>query len=189
MYIDRKLAGPAGRADAVAPSTARAPDKRRTFILDFQNEVEEIKEAIVKRIARKNFLRVNEKDFDALPERFAFPASIIASVAIMPLAVSDTTARLCAYGSPASGRLGKHLTITVQDVWVKGLPNDTTIIIRWSATDQIPDGKPYNNRGVHIVKMRWGKIVDIDAHEDSQAVMNNLARQAALGVAEATAHR
>ena len=35
--------------------------------------------------------------------------------------------------------------------------------------------------------MRWGKVVDIDAHEDSQAVAENLARQAALGVAEATA--
>jgi ketosteroid isomerase-like protein len=83
--------------------------------------------------------------------------------------------------------LGKHLKLTVEDVWVKGLPHDTTVIIRWSATDTVPDGSLYRNRGVHIVKMRWGKVVDIDAHEDSQAVAENLATQAAMGVAEADA--
>ena len=35
--------------------------------------------------------------------------------------------------------------------------------------------------------MRWGKVVDIDAHEDSQAMAEGLEKQAALGVAEAKA--
>ena len=72
-------------------------------------------------------------------------------------------------------------------MWVNGLPPDTTVIVWWSATDTLPDGSPYRNRGVHVIKMRWGKVVDIDAHEDSQAVAEGLAKQAALGVAEATA--
>lgn len=74
-----------------------------------------------------------------------------------------------------------------QDVWVKGLPHDTTAIIRWSATDTSPVGSPYRNHGVHIIKMRWGKVVDIDAHADSQAVAESLAKQATMGVAEAIA--
>ncbi len=37
--------------------------------------------------------------------------------------------------------------------------------------------------------MKWGKVVDIDAHEDSQAVAENLAKQAGLGVTEATARQ
>jgi ketosteroid isomerase-like protein len=86
------------------------------------------------------------------------------------------------------GRLGKHLTLTVEDVWVKGLPHDTTVIIRWSATDVIADhGPAYRNRGIHVVKMRWGKIIEIDAHEDSQAVSENMLRQAAFGITEAMA--
>jgi hypothetical protein len=48
------------------------------------------------------------------------------------------------------GRLGRNLSITVNDVWVKGLPNNTVIIIRWSAADKFPDGSPYYNHGVHI---------------------------------------
>lgn len=142
--------------------------------------------SIVKRIARKNFLRVNQKDFDALlndctPDihhRFG-GSHALGGERHDREALRQWFGRL--------GRLGKHLTITVDDVWVKGLPNDTTIFIRWSATDVLPDGAPYRNRGVHIVRMKWGKIVDIDAHEDSQAVAEGLAKQAALGVAEATA--
>ena len=142
--------------------------------------------AIVKRIARKNFLRVNNKDFAALlgdcaPDiRHRFGGShALGGVRHDKEALARWFDRL--------GRLGSNLTLMVEDVWVKGLPNDTTIIIRWLATDELPDGSPYRNRGVHIVKMRWGKVIDIDAHEDSQAVAASLSRQAAMGIAEASA--
>ena len=72
---------------------------------------------------------------------------------------------------------------------MKGLPHRTTIIIRWSATDTLPDNTRYRNLGVHIVEMRWGRVVDIDAHEDPQAVAEGLATQAALGVEEAAVPR
>jgi hypothetical protein len=35
--------------------------------------------------------------------------------------------------------------------------------------------------------MRWGKIVEIEANEDSEAVANMLKKRAAAGVAEAIA--
>ncbi|SFE92802.1 hypothetical protein [Blastococcus tunisiensis] len=40
-------------------------------------------------------------------------------------------------------------------------------------------------RGVHIVRMRWGSIIQIDANEDSQAVTELLRELAAHGVDEA----
>lgn len=61
------------------------------------------------------------------------------------------------------------------------------IIMRWSATDELPDGSPYRNRGVHIIKMKWGKVTAIDAHEDSQAVAESLHKQSAMGITEAAA--
>jgi ketosteroid isomerase-like protein len=142
--------------------------------------------AIVKRIARKNFERVNAKDFDALlkdctPDirhRFGGDHALGGER-------HDRESLRLWFGR--LGRLGAHLKLTVEDVWVKGLPHDTTIILRWSATDMLPDGSPYKDRGVHIVRMRWGKVVEIDAHEDSRAVAANLTKQASLGVAEAQA--
>ena len=46
---------------------------------------------------------------------------------------------------------------------------------------------PYNNHGVHIIRMRWGKVFDIDANEDSQLVAASLQIWAARGVNEALA--
>ena len=142
--------------------------------------------AIVKRIARKNFERVNQKDFGALLKdcvpnvhhRF-YGSHALSGERHDREAVRQWFERL--------GRLAPGLTLTVHDVWVKGLPHDTTIIMRWSAEDTRIDGSPYRNYGVHILKMRWFRIVDIDAYEDTQAVAENLRFQAAHGVEEAAA--
>jgi len=140
---------------------------------------------IVKQIAKKNFERVNRQDFDALVKdcvpdvhhRF-YGAHALSGERHDREAVRLWFERL--------GRLAPGLTLTVHDVWVRGLPHDTTIILRWSAKDTRVDGSPYRNFGVHILKMRWFKIIDIDAYEDSQAVAENLKLQAAYGVREAT---
>lgn len=64
---------------------------------------------------------------------------------------------------------------------------DTVIIMRWEATATNSDGSPYQNHGVHIIRMRWGKVVDIDANEDSQAVAESLLIQSRNGIPEAIA--
>lgn len=140
---------------------------------------------IVKRIAHKNFTRMNQKDFAAILDGCA-PDVHHRFGGHHAMGGERHSREAFGRWLQRLGRVAKNLVLTVEDVWVKGLPHDTTVIIRWSATDDIPDdGVPYRNRGVHIVKMRWGKIVDIDAHEDSQAVADGLVRMAALGIAEA----
>jgi ketosteroid isomerase-like protein len=140
--------------------------------------------AMVKRIARKNFERVNQHDFDALLSdcvpniRHQFAGHhALGGVRNDRQALRRWFERL--------KTVMPDLRLSVKDVWVKGWPHNTTIIIRWEARATLLDGSPYRNRGVHLVSMRWGKVVDIDAHEDSQAVVNCLAAQARNGVAEA----
>jgi ketosteroid isomerase-like protein len=142
--------------------------------------------AIVRRIARKNFLRVNNKDYAALLADCA-PDIHHRFGGDHALGGERHDRAALARWFERLGRLAPHLTLAVDDIWVKGLPNHTTIIVRWSATDRLPDGSPYRNRGVHIITMRWGKVTAIDAHEDSQAVAASMARQAGLGIAEAAA--
>jgi len=141
---------------------------------------------IVKAIARKNFEKVNTKRYDSI------------------LASCDSKNRHRFGGSHALGgtrsdrealkrwfeRLGRvmpTLQLSVTDVWVKGWPNDTVAIVRWTGAATLADGSPYRNHGVHLIRMRWGKVVEIDANEDSQAVARGLAAQAASGIAEAEA--
>jgi ketosteroid isomerase-like protein len=141
---------------------------------------------IVKRIAKKNFERVNQRDLDSLLKdcvpnvhhRFG-GRHALGGERHDREALSRWLGRLA--------RLGPGMKLTVRDVWVKGLPHNTTVIVRWTNTDSLPDGSRYENHGVHIIKVRWGKIVDIDANEDSQAVAEALKMRAALGVEEAAA--
>jgi ketosteroid isomerase-like protein len=142
--------------------------------------------AIVKRIATRNFTRVNEHDYDALlkdcvPEVYhRFGGS-------HALGGDRHDREALRRWFDRLGRLSPTLALTVRDVWVKGTPRTTTVIIRWSATQDMPDGSPYNNHGVHIVQMKWGKILSIDANEDSQVVADGLQIFAAHGVTEALA--
>jgi ketosteroid isomerase-like protein len=142
--------------------------------------------AIVKRIALQNFLRVNQKDYvpvlkDCSPDvhhRFGGHHALGGERHDRD-ALGRWFERL--------GRLAPTLQLTVHDVWVKGWPWNTTVIMRWSAVQDLPDGSPYDNHGVHIIRMRWGKVFDIDANEDSQLVAASLQIWAANGVKEALA--
>ena len=87
------------------------------------------------------------------------------------------------------GRLAPTLKLTIRDVWVTGWPWNTTVTLRWTGVQDMPDGSPYNNHGVHIVRMRWGKVFELDANEDSQLVAEGLQIWAAHGVKEALAEQ
>ena len=141
---------------------------------------------IVKRIAKKNFERVNQRDFKALLND-CVPHVHHRFGGTHALGGERHDREALGRWLDRLARLATNLHLTVDDVWVKGLPNNTTIIVRWTATDDLPDGSAYHNHGVHIIKMRWGKITAIDANEDSQAVAESLKMRSAYGSEEASA--
>lgn len=142
--------------------------------------------SIVKRIAKKTFLRVNQKEYDAILKDCS-PTIHHRFSGDHALGGERNDREALRRWFDRLGRLTPGLTITVNDVWVSGWPNGTTAIIRWVATDTLLDHTPYENRGVHVVRMQWGKVVDIDVHEDSQTVANAFRIQAANGLEEALA--
>lgn len=142
--------------------------------------------AVVKRVAKKNFMRVNDQDYEALLKDCA-PTIHHRFGGNHALGGERHDREALRRWFERLGRLSPGLTLTVRDVWVKGLPHNTTVIIRWTAAQTLPDGSPYENHGVHIVHMRWGRVVGIDANEDSQAVAEAMKVFAAYGVEEALA--
>jgi ketosteroid isomerase-like protein len=85
------------------------------------------------------------------------------------------------------GTVLPNLRFDVKNVWVKGPPWRTTVIVQWVATATLANGDPYVNRGAHIITMQWGKVYSFYAYEDSQAVATGLAKQAQAGIKEAAA--
>src|ERR1700729_94806 len=134
---------------------------------------------IVKRVATKNFERVNAKDYAAdIHHRFGGHHA---------LGGERHDREALGHWFERLGRLCPTLKLTVRDVWVKGWPHNTTVVIRWVGTQTLPDDAPYVNHGVHVSRMRWGKVFDIDANEDSQLVAETLKPLGTKGIEEALA--
>lgn len=142
--------------------------------------------AIVKSLAKKNFAAVNRKGYAAVLKGCA-PDIHHRFSGNHALGGERHDREALRLWFERLGRLSPRLMLDVHDVWVKGFPHNTTVIMRWTATDTRIDGSLYRNHGVHIIKMSWGAVWAIDANEDSQVVAENLALLAAHGVAEATA--
>ena len=87
------------------------------------------------------------------------------------------------------GRVLPNLQFDIRNIWVKGMPWNTTVIVQWVATTKLKNGDPYVNPGIHIINLRWGKVHSLDVSEDSQAVTEGLAKQAQAGIGEAIAEK
>jgi ketosteroid isomerase-like protein len=75
----------------------------------------------------------------------------------------------------------------VNNIWVKGWPWNTTVIVQWDGTATLLDGGPYRQHAVHLITLRWGKIHALDVFEDSQEIARALEVQATAGLVEAVA--
>ena len=114
--------------------------------------------AIVKRIALQNFLRVNQKDYAPILKG-CFPDVHHRFGGHHALGGERHDRDALGRWFERLGRLAPTLQLTVHNVWVKGWPWNTTVIMRWSAVQDLPDGSPYNNHGVHVIRMHWGQGV------------------------------
>lgn len=84
-------------------------------------------------------------------------------------------------------RLFPKLAFEPRKILVSGPPWNMTVGVLWTDRGEAADGTAYENHGVHELRIRWGKLVALRAHLDTQhlaAVLNRMARN---GIAEAEA--
>jgi ketosteroid isomerase-like protein len=84
-------------------------------------------------------------------------------------------------------RLFPDIDFTLKHVAVSGWPWDTTAMIEWHDSATTATGDPYDNNGVHIVRLRWGKLVGLHAYLDTELVAAACHIMVSKGVAEAGA--
>src|SRR6266498_3886304 len=84
-------------------------------------------------------------------------------------------------------RLFPNLRFERHSIAVSGGPWDTTVVVEWTDRATPADGTDYVNSGVHVIRMRWGKVVSIHAYLDTQVLIDTLDRMAVNGIEEAKA--
>lgn len=84
-------------------------------------------------------------------------------------------------------RLFPSLGFTVKHIAASGGPWDTTVVVEWHDRATLATGAPYDNDGVHVVRLRWGRLVSLHAYLDTAVVADACRQLAAEGVEEARA--
>ena len=83
--------------------------------------------------------------------------------------------------------LSPELQFEIKDILVKGSPWNTVVAVEWIDRAKPMDGQPYINQGVHVIRLQWGRVVEIYAYLDTQKVEALCQRLAAQGVSAAAA--
>ena len=84
-------------------------------------------------------------------------------------------------------RLFPNLRFEVHAIEVSGGPWDTTAVAEWTDRATPADGVDYVNSGVHVIRLRWGKVSSIHAYLDTQVLIDTFSRMSANGIEEAKA--
>ena len=84
-------------------------------------------------------------------------------------------------------RLLPDLSFKVKRIAVSGWPWNTTATAEWQSKATSFTGEPYLNDGVHIVRLRMGKIVSMHVYLDTQVLADVCRVMVDRGIEEAAA--
>ena len=84
-------------------------------------------------------------------------------------------------------RLLPDLSFKVKRIAVSGWPWNTTATAEWQSKATSVTGEPYLNDGVHIVRLRMGKIVSMHVYLDTQVLADVCRVMVDRGIEEAAA--
>lgn len=142
--------------------------------------------AAVKRIARNAFEDLSSRKIDPLLER---SAPDLRHTFAGDHALGGTRHSREAFRAWLERlfRLFPELTFNIDDVVASGPPWNTRLAISWTDRGTVADGVDYENEGVHLLRLEWGRLVELEANLDTQHLERTLNRMAAAGIEEAAA--
>lgn len=141
---------------------------------------------IVRQIIKRVFSQLSKGDFefalsmasDTVEHQFA-GAHSLGGTRHTPSAMRDWFQRLF--------RLFPSLEFELHRISVSGWPWNTVCVAEWTDRATAVDGMAYENHGVHVVCIRWGKLQKLHAYLDTQVLADSLKRLADKGYNEAAA--
>jgi len=84
-------------------------------------------------------------------------------------------------------RLFPSIRFELHQVHATGWPWDTVCVVQWSDRGVAADGEEYVNHGVHVVRVRWGRLTALHAYLDTRRLVEALDRLGRAGYAESQA--
>lgn len=143
--------------------------------------------AIVKRRLLASFAALNRGDYGAITRQFGKGARHWFSGSGHPLGGLRTSQEGILAWYARLARLMPDLQFEIEKVAVSGGPWHTVAMLEW--TDSLSDraGKRYQNRGVHVITLLWGRVVGLEVYCDTEYLKGYFDALKQQGVEEAAA--
>ena len=58
-------------------------------------------------------------------------------------------------------RLLPDIQFDLRRIWVSGAPWNTLVLVEWDETNSGTDGVRTTNRGVHVMRLKWGRATQL----------------------------
>lgn len=141
---------------------------------------------IVRNKARKSFESLNKGDFESVLKGIS-PTITHTFSGNHPLGGTRHSVESMRRWFQRLFIISPELKFTIKHVVSSGMPWNTIIAVEWIDKAKPADGSEYVNEGVHIIKMRWGKVYYLHAYLDTQLTVELCDRLAKSGLTEAAA--
>jgi ketosteroid isomerase-like protein len=133
---------------------------------------------ILKRILRSAFDKINRGDYASIVNQFA-PVFEHTFYGEHALAGTRTTPESNRRWYQRLAEIFPDLHFDLENIDVSGWPWNTTASVEWKDRFSGPDGKTYNNQGVHVFRFKWGRVTSLHIYTDTQklaAILESFAR-------------
>lgn len=147
--------------------------------------------SIVKRRVRSLFAAANRGNWQAIVDALG-PSFAYRFIGDTPLGGTRTTKPAMQQWFARIYRLVPDARLMPQEIVVEGLPWNTRVMTYVKFQGTLPPlngakGAAYENEVMQLLRIRWGRIVEVTTLEDTQRFINILPQLAAAGLADATA--
>jgi ketosteroid isomerase-like protein len=140
----------------------------------------------VRRHLRRIFARLNAGDFAFITRQFRVNARhwfagqhALSGSRTSPARIEQWYRRLAS--------VFPGIRFEIRKLIVAGPPWNTEAAVEWVDEARDRTGQPLPNQGVFILRLRWGKAVELGVHCDTAQIKHNLGQLASQGVDEASA--
>jgi ketosteroid isomerase-like protein len=140
--------------------------------------------AIVERKLRNTFDALNRGDYEPVLGSFGSP---VEHTFFGDHALAGSRHGMNSIG-PWYNRLKTvfpDLHFDIDAVAVSGMPWNTTAMIEWRDRFTLRDGSVRGNQGVHVIKIKWGRVISLQIYCDTQLLASVLDELKSQGVKEA----
>lgn len=141
--------------------------------------------AIIRAKLRRAFADINRGAYAPVLAQF-HPAHAHVFYGAHALAGLRTNMETTAPWYARLARVFPDLRFEIRSVVSSGWPWNTVAAVEWSDHFSV-DGRAFSNQGVHVIRLKWGRVVGLEVHCDTQKLCEVLRLKSEGGLAEAAA--